>query len=275
MKLKFYFTLTGVAVGLAITLSVFIFQILTAKQTELYFESDFQLTSVSNSSNESSDWYSSVGGSGYSSNIIFSILYDMREKNTDNVIKKLTSINNEENRFEILTELSEEILDEVYPRRHKPFFRKKNENDNLINSDIANLYGSQLFEISKRVKPEISSIKYADLLQAVIKILDAAGDKKQTVEGLKMLDGQIADLTIMQNNIKKTRSKESIYSVAESFISKQKKKNTLLIGSILTGFFGVIGFILSSMFEPVFKSFGENIALSIQRKFESDKNINA
>jgi hypothetical protein len=245
------FVLSGVLIGVVITVALFSYQKYEAYTHDQYSE-------VSIASNVSDVVLLEFDKRGFRGNVIFSVLYHLRENEIDKAKKVVLAIDDELHRLSIVESLARRIYQKVYPE-----YRRENE-ELKIDDKLAKEFASKLLDILAEVEPKSPSNEFMDALQLVIKLLDVAEQKELAANGIEMLDNHINGLTPIFNKMNGINASEEKYEhERETF---NNKTNVAAIGVILTSTLGAIGFVLSALLGPVFRMYGEEMAKNLISK---------
>ena len=124
-------------------------------------------------------------------------------------------------------------------------------NNNIaVNNDSINKQSSILLDILKEVEvPVDCKESYLNALQALIKLLKASDQEELVKQG-----------TVIFDKVLSSTHKEQKYLDDVAPNSENSKTGILFIGALITGAFGAIGFILSALFGPILKKYGEALS---------------
>ncbi|MCI5122904.1 MAG: hypothetical protein D3925_00105 [Candidatus Electrothrix sp. AR5] len=266
MKYSLRFALAGAAIGIVLTLVIYVFQ---NQMSVVTFPFNQEQAIVSSSpisrtyspvvrrSTPVSRTYSPVVGYslpvveknkeqsnepffvnynrfGYDGSIIFSFIKNIKREKIDEAKSNFLNIKNEEVKFFIIEQLSINIFNDL---------------GNDIKNDVYGVMLEIFLDVlTKEISP-ISNEMYLDAFQSVIKSLEANGDFSKAEQGFAKFDNMLNSFQYEQEEIRN--------------VEKPKQENEigiLFIGSLITTSFGAIGFIMSALLGPILKKFGESLS---------------
>ena len=253
MSITIRFVISGLLTGILITISMYIYKHIDDEGT-MYDHSE---------SGPALDipLFADLNTRGFEGNVIFSVLYHLREEDLDRAKHSILSIDDEEHRFTIVEKVAAHILDkasrtEFY--RSPPQISKNRKEEKHFDVTLAKEFGPSLLEILLEIEPKQASNQYMDALQIVIKLLKESGNDDLSRKGIDVLDRHIVELSPIYNKQRALDEKVKLASEERSMIDDSYHE--LIIGSIITGTLTSIGFVLSLLLAPLFRSYGERLA---------------
>ena len=256
MNIAMRFIASGVSIGVLITLSIYIYK--TIPTDYAVIDDHYSSKESGRFSATSASLFSGLNDSGYKANVVFSVLYHLRENELDKAKAAILAIDDEEHRFSIVETVADYILEKASPDR----FYEGDKNENVFNVTLAKEFGPKLLEVIKEIEPKQASNQFMDALQIVIKLLTEAGENELARTGIIILDNHLAALTPIYNEQRALDKYEA--SMYEEQYDVNESLSVLILGALITGTLASIGFVLSLLLGPLFKHYGDGLVSKVQ-----------